>query len=106
VTDSFLAELKAEKETCERLLATLAQKKTAPSETEPDWRPVHKYTLRGIGAAPEVMYVCRRAEPDLMEMGESSDPSEEWWKLAYLPDSDDTLQVVVSLANAHIGRRR
>jgi hypothetical protein len=30
-----------------------------------------------------------------MEMDESSVPVEEWWKLAYLPDSDEPLQVVV-----------
>jgi hypothetical protein len=56
---------------------------------------VHRFTLRGISAIPEVAFVCRRAEPDLMEMDESSVPVEEWWKLAYLPDSDEPLQVVV-----------
>jgi hypothetical protein len=42
------------------------------------------------------MYLCRRAEPDLMEMdGASSPPADEWWKLGYVVDDDDPIKAEV-----------
>jgi hypothetical protein len=83
----------------------LRQRKTVPSEQE-GWHPTHEYTLRGICSVPEVVYVCRRAEADLMEMEEPSAPSEEWWKLAYLADDDDPLKVEVRSSLSYVAWER
>jgi hypothetical protein len=94
--DAKLKRLGAEKAACEQLLRTLQRRSTAPSEEGDGWRPVHRYTLRGVTASPDVMYVCRRAEPDLMEMdGASSPPTDEWWKLGYVTDDDDPIKAEV-----------
>lgn len=54
----------------------------------------YKYLLRGVATTKDVVYVCRRAEPDLIEMGEGDDgsPRDQWWRLAYVESDQDPLK--------------
>ncbi|KAH6893234.1 hypothetical protein B0T10DRAFT_481793 [Thelonectria olida] len=53
-----------------------------PGRTKP--MTCHKYLLRGVATSKDVVYVCRRAEADLIELGdEPSKPADQWWRLAY-----------------------
>ncbi|KAK1972823.1 ubiquitin interaction domain-containing protein [Colletotrichum sublineola] len=45
-----------------------------------------KYLLRGIATSQNVTYVCKRAEPTLIDFEEaSSAPVDQWWRLSYEP---------------------
>lgn len=47
------------------------------------WNSKHKYSLRGVTLSKELAYVCVRGEEDLIEMDETSQPNEQWWKIGY-----------------------
>ncbi|EMR63837.1 putative ubiquitin interaction domain-containing protein [Eutypa lata UCREL1] len=47
------------------------------------WNPSQKYSLRGVALSDEVTYVCIRGETDLIDMGEESNPNDQWWKIDY-----------------------
>ncbi|WDK12117.1 ubiquitin interaction domain-containing protein [Colletotrichum graminicola] len=42
-----------------------------------------KYLLRGIATSQNVTYVCKRAEPALIDFEEASAPVDQWWRLSY-----------------------
>ena len=91
--------LKAEKTACLELLQRLNEKLTVPTG-DVHWNPVHDYSLRGVAASPDVVYICRRAEPDLIDMeGGNAAPIDQWWKLAYVADDADPIKVEVRLCN-------
>ncbi|EON98617.1 putative ubiquitin interaction motif protein [Phaeoacremonium minimum UCRPA7] len=88
-----LNRLKAEKTACLELLQRLNEKLTVPTG-DVHWNPVHDYSLRGVAASPDVVYICRRAEPDLIDMeGGNAAPIDQWWKLAYVADDADPIKV-------------
>lgn len=44
----------------------------------------NEYLLRGVASSKDVVYVCQKAEADLIDLGEEhSTPSDQWWRLAY-----------------------
>lgn len=64
-------------------LKALAKLYTEPSE-DPSLSPVHKYYLRGVIVSKYLTYVCRRPEPELIDMGlddKSSLSPDQWWKI-------------------------
>lgn len=70
---------------------------TEPSN-EPDAPKLHKYTLRGVSTANS-MYICRRAEPDLIDMeadGDDTGPKDQWWRINYATTGDKPVTVEVS----------
>lgn len=90
----FATGLKEEQEACQLLLERLSLRFTEPSEEE-GWWPTHKYTLRGVATALDTVYLCQRAEPDLIELDGGSSAQDQWWKLAYIPKEANPLQVEV-----------
>lgn len=60
-----------------------------------------KYFLRGVSTRKDITYICRRAEPDLIEMDLDSDApkdhGDQWWKCAYVVE-DDSAKVVVEVS--------
>ncbi|KAF7546780.1 hypothetical protein G7046_g9208 [Stylonectria norvegica] len=47
-----------------------------------------KYLLRGVYTSLDVIYVCQRLEPELIDLGDSPEPLDQWWRLAYAPSED------------------
>ncbi|KAI9149409.1 hypothetical protein HJFPF1_11461 [Paramyrothecium foliicola] len=42
-----------------------------------------RYLLRGVATPTDIVYVCRRAEPDLIDLDDAPRHSDQWWRLAY-----------------------
>lgn len=86
--------LQEEKDTCQKIVQRITKRLTNPDNS--DRQLVHKYHLRGVATTKDVVYVCRRAEPDLIEMGDGEDdgsPRDQWWRLAYIESDPDPLKV-------------
>lgn len=41
------------------------------------------YSLRGVATDADVVFVCQRAEIDLIELGDETSTGDQWWKLSY-----------------------
>lgn len=54
-----------------------------------------KYLLRGVATPNDVIYLCQRSEPDLIELDESPKPLDQWWRLAYAPKDDSPVKAEV-----------
>lgn len=55
-----------------------------------------KYLLRGVATAPNIIYVCRRGEADLIELDdEAKKPLDQWWRMAYTPGEEQPVKVEV-----------
>ncbi|ROT39217.1 hypothetical protein SODALDRAFT_339648 [Sodiomyces alkalinus F11] len=66
-----------------------------------------KYFLRGVATAQDVVYVCQRAEPQLIELDEEPPPADQWWRLAFVPGDEDPVKaekVTIELVNRQILR--
>ncbi|GJC82059.1 hypothetical protein ColLi_04897 [Colletotrichum liriopes] len=99
VVDRCVCELSQLKETKKRLdwerERLLERQKLVSSTllTDPDkpglTKPFtsKKYLLRGIATSQNVTYVCKRAEPALIDFEETSTPVDQWWRLSYEPGS-------------------
>ncbi|EFZ04424.2 ubiquitin interaction domain-containing protein [Metarhizium robertsii ARSEF 23] len=51
-----------------------------------------EFLLRGVVTPSDVTYVCQRAEPDLIELGEQPKQLDQWWRLAYAPNGEQPVQ--------------
>lgn len=92
--------LKEEKEKALASMRKLSQLYTS-NDDNPDAVPLTKYFLRGVSTKKDVTYICRRAEPDLIEMDLDADApkdlGDQWWKCAYVVDGGNArVEVVVS----------
>lgn len=88
------------KEKARASLRELSKLYTEPSD-DPSEPTLHRYTLRGVSTTKNTTYVCRRAEPDLIDMGldEDSKPKEDqWWRIEY-PTSGARPTVEVRMHN-------
>ncbi|KAJ4327583.1 hypothetical protein N0V84_001972 [Fusarium piperis] len=53
-----------------------------------------KYLLRGVATTPNIVYVCRRGEADLIELDdEAKKPLDQWWRMAYTPGEEQPVKV-------------
>lgn len=79
--------LKEEKEKTLETMRKLSRLYTSEDSTA-DLKKLNKYLLRGVSTKKDVTYICRRAEPDLIEMDLDSEspklPSDQWWRCAFL----------------------
>lgn len=95
----FLA-LNSEKEKARDSLRQLSKLYTEPS-SDPNEPPTHKYTLRGVSTTKSTMYIRRKAEIDLIDMGLENDglPSsgDQWWKIEYASSGSNPVTVEVSV---------
>lgn len=79
--------LNEEKEKTLASMRKLSQLLTVESD-EPNAPKLTKYFLRGVSVSKDVTYICRRAEPDLIEMDldeeHSKDRDDQWWRCGYI----------------------
>ncbi|KAK3378543.1 hypothetical protein B0H63DRAFT_512593 [Podospora didyma] len=78
-----------ERQALQEAYANLCSLLTGPSD-DPKWNATHKYTLRGVVSDQNTVFV-RRREPVLMEMDETSSPTDQWWKISCLPDENNVV---------------
>ncbi|KAI1342667.1 hypothetical protein F5Y15DRAFT_373540 [Xylariaceae sp. FL0016] len=100
--DQDLAECKLRQEECAGFLEVIRKRLTCqehevdnelyvfrsnPEAYRPDyWNPKHKYTLRGVALTKELAYVCVREPADLMDLGDTATPIDQWWKIGFAPN--------------------
>lgn len=93
--------LKEEREKAREAFRELSKLYTEPSN-ESDAPKLHKYTLRGVSTGNS-MYICRRAEPDLIDMTvdgeEPTGPKDQWWRINYATSGEKPVTVEVSGLN-------
>lgn len=90
--------IEAEISTCEAYLQQLGKKLTVPNE-KPELNPTHGYTLRGVVTSPEIVYMRKREEADLIQLDDAAPaaPVEQWWRLAWIGQGDNSLSYEVRL---------
>lgn len=81
--------IKAEKDACYALLKELNRTLTCPSD-DPKLNPKCKYTLRGVIPSPDVLYLCRRKQPQSSE--QVDEETDEWWRISWAPDAENPVQ--------------
>ncbi|KAF7544027.1 hypothetical protein G7Z17_g10270 [Cylindrodendrum hubeiense] len=75
----------------QRFLGRLLTTPDKPGRPQP--MTCNKYLLRGVATSSDVVYVCQRAEADLIELeDEPSKPSDQWWRLAYTPNEEQPVK--------------
>ncbi|KAM0332970.1 hypothetical protein ACHAQA_001626 [Verticillium albo-atrum] len=52
-----------------------------------------KYLLRGVATGRDTMYICRRTEPQLIDVDENPQPLDQWWRLAYVAGDEQPVRV-------------
>lgn len=84
--DHKLLALGKEKDKAREAMRKLSKLYTQQSD-DPNQPSLHKYTLRGVSTCKTTMYICRQAEPDLIDMNLGSDDpqptGDQWWKIQY-----------------------
>jgi len=94
--DKKLEALVGQKEKTKEELRALSKLYTQPSD-DPDAPALHRYTLRGVSTSKNIMYICRQAEPDLMDMNIDSEDSQasndQWWRISYEPVDSKPFQI-------------
>ncbi|TAQ86641.1 hypothetical protein B7494_g5012 [Chlorociboria aeruginascens] len=81
--DEKLKVLNEEKEKTWLALKQLSKLYTKQSD-DPEQPILHPYTLRGVSASKDTTYICRRAEPDLIEMSvDNAPPMDQWWRIHF-----------------------
>jgi len=92
-------DLDSQKEKARETLRQLSKLYTEPS-SEPNERPAHKYTLCGVSTTNSTMYIRRRPEIDLIDMGldnEGLPPcGDQWWRINYSSSGSNPVAIEVS----------
>ncbi|KAG6068632.1 hypothetical protein E4U32_000135 [Claviceps aff. humidiphila group G2b] len=71
----------------------LGQVLTQPNKSgRPQPMTCKELLLRGVVTQSDVVYVCQRAEPDLIQLESESQPVDQWWRLAYRPDDNEPVK--------------
>lgn len=87
------------KEKAREELRQLSKLYTEPSD-DPSEPKLHAYSLRGVSISKSTMYICRRAEPDLIDMDLDDDgrkaSGDQWWRIHYTPIGSSPVTVEVS----------
>jgi len=64
---------------------------------DPDEPTLHPYTLRGVSTSKNIVYICKQAEPDLIDMDlgseESQPKGDQWWKINYATSESKPVNV-------------
>lgn len=93
--------LNEEKEKAREALRELSKLYTQQSN-DPNAPTLHPYTLRGVSSSKNIVYICKQAEPDLIDMDLESDESQskgdQWWKIHYAASESKPVHVEVSIA--------
>ncbi|KAG6037183.1 hypothetical protein E4U41_005272 [Claviceps citrina] len=92
-TDARMKSLNAQLEQIkskQRFLGRLLTEPDKPGRPRP--MTCKEFLLRGVVTQSDVVYVCQRVEPDLMQLEEEAEPLDQWWRLAYRPDDNEPVQ--------------
>jgi hypothetical protein len=96
--------LNESKEKAREELRELSKLYTEPSN-DPSEPKLHAYSLRGVSTNKSTMYICRRAEPDLIDMDLDGDSNkvkgDQWWRIHYAPIGSSPVTVEVSRSRAY-----
>ena len=83
------------REEMQKLSKLYTERSDDPSEPK-----LHAYSLRGVSISKSTMYICRRAEPDLIDMDLEGDgqkvKDDQWWRIHYAPLGSSPVTVEVS----------
>lgn len=94
--DKKLLALNVEMEKARQTFRELSKLYTEQS-AEPDAPKLKKYTLRGVSTTKSTMYICQRAEGDLIDMdadnNEPKGPIDQWWRINYASWGDNPVTV-------------
>jgi hypothetical protein len=95
-----MPDLNESKEKAREELRKLSKLYTAPSVNPFDPK-LHPYSLRGVSVSKSTMYICRRAEPDLIDMdldgdAEKAPKGDQWWRIHYATMGSNPVTVEVS----------
>ena len=96
-----ISALNEQKEKARESLRELSKLYTKPSndKTQP---PLHRYTLRGVSTTKSTLYLCRQADPVLIDMvlddGQTGPNPDQWWRIHYATSGSNPVSVEVSKA--------
>jgi hypothetical protein len=79
----------------EARLRWLGKLLTDPNKERPRPMTCKKYLLRGVASAPNIVYVCKRQQPGLIDLEDTPAPIDQWWRLAYMKGDADPVKVEV-----------
>jgi len=104
--DRKVKALNEEKERCKDELRQLSKLYTTPSE-DPSQPTLHRYTLRGVCMDKSTMFICRQAEPSLIDIDlgdeESADSKDQWWRINYAASDTNPVSIEVrAIVNLYI----
>ena len=69
---------------------------TDPERERPEKFACKKYLLRGVGTSKDTVYVCRRTETPLIDLGdESLEPGDQWWRLEHTTNREQPVKAEV-----------
>ncbi|KAG5980834.1 hypothetical protein E4U55_003565 [Claviceps digitariae] len=74
----------------QRFLGRLLTQPNKPGRPQP--MTCKEFLLRGIVTQSDVVYVCQRIEPDLIQLEGECKPLDQWWRLAYQPNDDEPVK--------------
>jgi len=93
--DRKVAILNEERERCKAELRELSKLYTEPSG-DLDQPTLHRYTLRGVCTGKNTVYICRPAEPSLIDIElESESNQDQWWRINYASMDPNPVSVEV-----------
>lgn len=65
-----------------------------PQVYKPDqWNPTHRFLLSGVATTNEITYVCTRRARQLVEVGDQTEPLEQWWRLVYAAQEKNPISI-------------
>lgn len=93
-----LTELTAELERIQKKRDALRRLLTDPEKKgRPKPMTCKKYLLAGIATKDNIVYVCRRAPEDLIELSGAPQEKDQWWRLELKPsDTNEPVKTEVS----------
>lgn len=68
---------------------------TDPARERPSELSCKGYSLRGITTTKDVVYVCKRSEEPLIELGDVAEPRNQWWRLEHTANREQPVQAEV-----------
>lgn len=99
--------LNEEKEKSIEALRKLSTMYTDPtSEVDPDAPNFHRYSLRGVSTTKNTLYLCKRAEPDLIDIDLDGDGPksnrDQWWRIHFAASGPNPVTVEVRISSTTV----
>lgn len=76
---------------------------TDPDRERPQDLTCKKYSLRGIGTSKDTVYVCKRTETPLIDLGDDCpEPGDQWWRLEHTTNKEQPVKAEVCVRYPHL----